>query len=303
MRPAAILALVAAAGWSLGGGPAAAQEVPPPAGPDTLAPARPDTVVRRAAPPRPVPRVAFSVTVGTLGFGDLQTQPVRATALDADGLPTDSTVLERRLAAEDGLQVGVAALVSLTSAWAVRAGATLGRATLAGGYDGEAPFEGDARGLAPAASDDLTFLALEAALRFRPLSNRRLQPWVELGGAGVRVTAEDPAFPGAAELDGDIALAALAGVGALVPLWGPVSGAVSLTAQLLRTPAGIAPAGGVVAAGDTLVVRFLAPDGRAVADPGRELLRVTRLDLGLSVGLGGGGPRAARAGRPSGSPP
>lgn len=312
-RLTVVLALVALApATSPGAG--AAQEVPPPAGPpdtlaadtlpaDTLDALPGDTTARPAPVLRLPPRVAVSATIGTLGFTDLQTQPVMATLLGEEGVPPDSAVLERRLAVEDGLQFGVAALVSLTPAWALRAGASWGRGRLAGGDAGDDPIEGAARGLAPAASDRVDVFAIEAALRFRVASSRRAQPWAELGAGAVRLTAEDPSFPGAAALDGAVSLAALAGVGAVVPIRGPISGVVRATAQVFRTPAVTAPADAPVAANDTLRVRFLAPGGRAVADPGRELLRALRLEVGLSVGLGAARPRAVRADRPSGSPP
>ncbi|HUG41014.1 MAG TPA: hypothetical protein VMM12_11030 [Longimicrobiales bacterium] len=259
-------------------------------GPDAASPTRPP------APPYAAPRVAFSVTLGTLGVGDLQAQPVLAEVVDEAGVPTAADTLARTLGAEDGFQVGGSALVGLTPAWAVRAGLTLGRATLVAGYAGEEAYERGARGLAGPASTDLSVLAAEGALRFRLPSGRRVQPYAELGVALVRVEAADTSFPGAGSLTGEASPSVLGALGAIIPIRGALTGRVQASAHYLRTPAGLAPADAPVAAGDTLRLTFAAARAAPFADATREVLRVLRLDIGLSLEVGRvARPRAAPA--------
>lgn len=272
---------------------------------DTLEATPPDTTTA-PAPRRPYvpPRLAVSLSAGTLGFDHLQNQPVMAVRLGEGGARVDSAGLDRRLAAEDGLQATVSALLGLSRAWAIRGAVTWGSATLASGYAGEEAFETDAAGLPHAASPDLSVLAVEGALRFRMLSGRRMQPFAEVGAAAVRLAAEDTAFPGAAGLTGETSMAGLVALGAIIPIRGALAARVQATGHWFGTPAGPAPAGVTVATGDTLEVRFLAPLPEQTADPVREMLRTVRLDFGLSIELGSAvHPRAAAVGPRSGSRP
>lgn len=276
-----------------------------PAAPPTAGAQTPDSTPSARAP-RPAyvpPRLAVSVTAGWLRFGELQNQGVRAERLDEDGIPAGEASLERILAAEDGLQVGASVLMGLSRAWAVRLGATVGTASLAGIYSGDDPWEGDVEGLPVAPSTDVSVLSAEGALRFRMRSSRRIQPYAELGLGAFRITAADPAFPGAAALTGETSLSVVAGAGAIVPIRGRVAGRLQATGHFFGTPAPPAEGGSSVAAGDTLRVTFLSAAAGPFADPARELLRALRLDLGLSVELGSIRRTDARAARPSAPPP
>lgn len=271
-------------------GPGAAQD------PDSLpapAPVPQDSV--RTAPAAPgaytPPRVAVSVMVGTLGFGELQRQGVTAEVLDAGGAVLGTDTLTRILGAGDGLQVGASALLGLSGPWALRGAISWGRGTLEAGYAGDEPVRGDAAGVEVPTSADFTVLSAEGALRYRLLSRRRLQPYMELGVAAVRVEAEDAAHPGAGDLDGETSLGALAAVGAIVPLVGPVSGRIQASGHFFRTPAAPAPAGGLAGAADTLRLTFQDPAVGPFADRAVELTRTLRLELGLSVGIGSAGRR------------
>lgn len=246
-----------------------------------------DTTEARVARPRyEAPRVAFSVLVGTLGFGDLHHQRVRTERLGRDGAVLDEGSLRRTLSAGGGLQVSASALLGLTPAWAVRAGVSVGEATLEDGYAGEEALREDAGQLEVAASSDLSVVSVEAALRFRMRSGRRVQPYAELGLAAVRVEAEDRAFPGAAALDGDASLAGVAALGAVVPIRGAFAGRIQVSTHLFRTPARLAAAGEAVAEGSRLRVTFDEPAAGPFADPMPELTRTLRLDLGLAIELG-----------------
>ena len=256
--------------------------------PDAARAQTPDTVAAAPAPRPPYvpPRLAVSVTAGWLSFGELQNQGVRAERLDEAGTATQEASLERSLTAEDGVQVGASVLLGLARAWAVRLGVTVGKASLAAGYSGEEPWEGDVGGLPVGPSADLSVLSGEGALRFRMRSSRRFQPYAELGLGAIRLTAADPVFPGAAGLSGRTSVSVVAGVGAVVPIRGRLAGRLQATGHFFRTPAGTAEAGAPVAAGDTLRVTFQGPSAGPFADPAIELLRAVRFDLGLSVEVG-----------------
>lgn len=247
-----------------------------------------DTTTAAPAPRPPYvpPRIAVSVTGGRLSFSDLQNQRVRAQRLDEGGTPTDEASLERSLEAEDGLQVGASVLVGLTPVWALRVGAALGTASLAAGYSGDDPWEGDVRALPVGPSADVSVLSAEGALRFRMRSSRPFHPYAELGLGALRLTADDPAFPGAAGLTGETSLSVLAAVGAIVPIRGALAGRLQATGHFFGTPASPAEAGAPVATGDTLRVTFLGAAAGTFADPARELLRAFRLEVGLSVEVG-----------------
>lgn len=257
-------------------------------------------------PPKPSydpPRIAVSLAGGRLSFSDLQNQRVRAERLNEAGTPTGESFLERSLAAEDGLQVGGSVLLGLSRAWAVRVGATVGKASLAAGYSGDDPWEEDVKGLPVAPSTDVSVLSAEGALRFRMRSSRPFQPYAEMGLGALRLTAEDPSFPGAAGLTGETSLSVLAAVGAIIPIRGPLAGRLQATGHFFGTPASPAEAGAPVAAGDTLRVTFLDAAAGTFADPVRELLRALRLDVGLSVEVGAMRRSDAPAAPPSGSRP
>jgi hypothetical protein len=244
------------------------------------------------------PRLAFSLTFGTVGLGDLQRQPVRAEALNEAGGVASSETLERTLSAGDGLQVALSALAGLSPPWAVRVGASWARASLAADYSGAETFTDAVRSLPPSASPDLDIRTLEAALRFRMRSGRPFQPYAELGVGTVRMEAEDTAFTGESSLAGLVAL------GAVIPVRSVFAGRIQLSGHIFRTPVLPGPAGAEVVAGDTLRVTFREPEAGRFADPGPELTRTLRLDLGLVIELGSAmRPRGATADPTSGSLP
>lgn len=268
----------------------------------------PDTTP--AEPPRAVfrhdaPRFAVSVSIGTLGFSDLQRQGVLAERLLRDGTVGETESLVRRVTAEDGLQLGVSALLGLSQAWAVRAGASWGRASLAAGYSGEGELRQDVGALGPGGSSDLSVLTLEGALRFRMRSSRPFQPYAELGLAAIRLDAGEAPLAGAGPLAGSSSsLAGLAALGAIIPLRGPFAALIQASGTFFRTPLEGEEEGTSVAASQKLRVSFEAPAAGSFSDPALELARTVRLDLGLAIELGSvAAPRAAAAAPTTGSPP
>ena len=249
------------------------------------------------------PRVALSVTAGSPGLGEIQSQEVVAERLFG-GAVTETASLRRTLSVEDGFHAGVSALFGLSPAWGVRVGLAAGRANLAAEYSGEEEWEDAVRGLDPGGAGELSTLSAEAALRFRMVSRRRLQPYAEVGITTLRIDAEDPGFPGAAGLAGQTSVGGLAAVGAVFPLLGRVAGRVQATAQLFGNPATPALEGAAAAPVDTLRVTFATLEAGPYADPYRELLAALRLDVGLSLELGSTRrPRGAAAAPPSDSRP
>ncbi len=299
MRPGPFsLVLVLAAGAA---GGAAAQTPEDTAAADTTPPETTPAVA-----PYVAPRFAFSLTLGTVGFGDLHIQRVRVENLARDGsVLEDAGSLRRKMSASDGLQANAAAVLGLSPAWALRAGASVGRATLEAGYTGEQQLRDDVAAIRVAESPDLTILAIEGALRFRMRSGRPFHPYAEMGLAAVRMAAEDVAYPGAAAMDGATSLAGLAAVGAVVPVWDVFAGRIQLTGHFFRTPLRAATVGAPVVEGNRLRVTFDSPEVGNFADPMPELTRTLRLDVGVVIDLGARPPshRAAAAVPTAGSLP
>lgn len=284
MGRGAVLVLLGLAGLS---GGAAAQEPEdttrvPEAAADTAAA---DTAATPPAPYEP-PRWAFSLTTGFTGFGDLQTQGITALVTDPEG-ETSTTLLRRDIDAEGGVQVGASAVLSLTPAWAVRAGVAWGRGRLTTGLSGADEELGDAiAALSIPGRGSFRLVTAEAAVRFRTVSYRRAQPFLELGAAALRWDLDGAAIPGGEELsEGQTRWAGLAAVGAIVPVWPRISGRIQLSGHVFRSPLGPVPAG-PLASNDSLTLTFDDPEVGAFADPQVELTRILRLDVGLSLEVG-----------------
>ncbi|MFW5951363.1 MAG: hypothetical protein ACOCVZ_04535 [Gemmatimonadota bacterium] len=280
-----LLLLLAAGGGALG-----AQEpdtIPDPtrAPTDSAPPLAQDTTPA----PRPAyvpPRAAFSLTVGTLGLGTLQRQPVLFMRRDPAGDVPASATLNRSVEADGGAHLAAAVTASLSRAWAVRLGAGVGRATLRTGYSGQdSLFVRTARAVSDRESVALSILSLEAALRFRIPSTRRAQPFVELGIASLG-WAVDGALPGGEGLSDARRTAALAAVGAIVPVTGPLAARIQASTRVFRTPLDPAAEGAAGLTSSTLTASFLDPPGDGFADTARELIQTARLELGLTFQWG-----------------
>lgn len=271
-----LVALMAAAGLA----PLAGQEA------DTL-PAPADTTPAAVEPSHAPPRFVLSLTVGTLGIGTVQSQPVIVTRHDPAGEVLESATLRRTLEAEGGFRVAAGGLISLDPTWAVRLAGAVGRTTIEPGYAGEpAQLVRDAAALG-SQDADVTLLVAEAALRMRIASSRRAQPYLEVGTAVTRWhSGSAPA--GATDLaDGVGRMGGLAAVGVEVPYSDRLSARLQATTRFSRTPVDPVPAGTEVPADSTLTVTFAAPEARPFADRSHELVSGIRLELGVSLGLGG----------------
>lgn len=287
----ALPALAALAALAPAGSGAAAQE--PTAAPTPATP---------AAPVYQPPRLAISVTAGLLRFGDIQTQAVRAERLDAEGAVTETEALRRTLEGESQVTAGVSALLGVARAWAVRAGVWWGRGSIAARYGGPEAFADEAQALTGGRETALSLVGAEAALRFRMSSARRLQPYAEVGLAGVWWEGRGSGGPGATGLEAPVRRwAPLAALGAVVPLREGLTARVQATTHLQRSPLGPVPSGRLVAESDTFRLTFADPERGPFADAALELTRTLRLEAGLSLELGAApGPARPRSG--SGAP-
>lgn len=234
------------------------------------------------------PRWAVSLTAGFIGFGELQTQAVLARRTDDQGEVT-TTVLQRGLEADGGLQVAVSALLGLTPAWAVRAGAGWGRGRLTAEVSGgDDELAGAVAELPVPGQGEFRVLSGELAVRFRTVSGRRLQPYLEVGMAALRWDMDGEPIVGGEGLAGRTRWAGLAAAGGIIPVWPGISGRVQLSGAFFRSP--LAPAApGPLGAAEGLVVIFPEPATGAFADPAIELTRTLRLDVGVSMELGRAG--------------
>lgn len=254
----------------------------------------PDTLPRdSAAQPPPAapayvpPRFALSVTLGTLGFGTLQRQRVLATRVNSAGEALDSAVLNRAVEAERGLQLGVSGVFHIDRTWAVRLGVGVGRTTVRPEYKGEADlFTAAAGRLAATEASDATLMMLEAALRMRVPSVRRAQPYVEVGGTVMHWKAG--AVAGTPKLDDGVQrMGAVAAAGVDVPLTERLAGRLQATSRVFRTPVDPAPAGMAGPGTSTMTLTFMRPETDPFADDSHELTTTLRLELGISLGIGG----------------
>lgn len=277
-----------------------------------LAAQEPDTVPQdtseqqEAAPPEPTyapPRFALSLTAGTLGFSTLQSQPVTATRINAAGEALDSTVLSRAVGSDRGFQLGASGTFSLDHAWALRLGLTVGRATIRPEYQGDAAlFAATATRLAATEVTDVTLLGLEAALRMRIPSARRVQPYLELGGSVMRWRGGAGGAGTPALGEGVHRMGGLAAAGLDIPVTDRLAARLQATTRVFRTPVDPAPAGTAGPATSTMTLHFARPETDPFADSLQELTTTLRLELGISLGLGGTVEAPARPVAPAASP-
>ena len=248
-----------------------------------------DTVVA----PRPglgytPPRFSLAGYIGRPGSGPAQSQPVRASRRDLTGVVTDSTLLTRTVEIRGGWHGGVAATLGLGRDWAVRLGAGYSTAMLATEYSGESEiFVASANELA-GSEVALRVASLESALLYRIPSSRRIQPYLELGGAVSRWST-DGLLPGMESLRSAVTrLEALAGVGGIIPLTPRISARVHASTRVFQTPVQVAAAGDTLASGATLVLVSRPAATTAFADATREAVDLLRLQVGISYDLGRG---------------
>lgn len=250
----------------------------------------PDQDTAAAAVPAPYPPARFSLalSLGGLGNRPLQSQTVLAERRDAAGTVLGSAILGRSMDAEGGFEVGIAGTLSLGPTWAVRVGAGLGRTTFGVAYNGDDDLFVTAAGhLAGREAVYVTLVTLDAALRMRIPSTRRAQPYLELGAASMTWRGSSPLAGAPALDDGVHRIAGTAAAGVVVPVRNRMAAQLRVSSRTYRTPVGTTPAGDPGVSSSTLAITFAAPETRPFADPALELTTALRLDLGLSLALGG----------------
>ncbi len=267
-----------------GGREAARDTIPPPERtvPDTAATATPGTEPALGYEP---PRWTVSFTLGTLGFGNLQTQPFLAERLDGHGTVLSTANLTRTVRADGGFQGTASGVVSLSRAWAARVGVGAARSTIGVRFSGtDDLFALSASRLADPLDATAWLLVGEAGLRYRVPTSTRARPYIELGVAALHWRPDrTAALPDLEEL---WRYAAYAAAGAVVPLAGPWRAELRAVRRLSRTPTPPSAAGIVGPSSSTLRLTAQPGSGTAYADVALELLSELRLDVGLSVGLG-----------------
>jgi hypothetical protein len=238
------------------------------------------------------PRVSFSITIGTIGYGDLQAQPVLAERIAEDengeGAP-ESAVLRRSVSVERGIHAAGSVAVSLGAYWSVRAGAGGGRVRLDHGFAGADVWAAEAAAVPIAGGREVALSSVEAALRFRLPSAHTLRPYLEVGAAAERWRARDSSlpFPGASAIAEDVTrIGGHAAVGAHYPLTDRWAVRAQGSARVFRTPLEPAPVGAEAGRTDALVLSFQQPSAGAFGDSSLELVQGVRLELGLSYGVG-----------------
>ncbi len=249
-----------------------------------------DTIAAAVRPPRPVPRLLFALSGGLARFTDLQTQAADLASWSAGGEPVSTTV-RRSIGVEAGRAIGISAIFNTTPRWGVRVGVTMATGSLKAEFAADDTASANRAARLPVAGERAVRITTwEAALQYRIPSAGRLRPYVELGAAALNWGIDagpGTVFPGAGDLvQSRMRAAVQAAVGAMVPLSDRAAARVQATTQLFRTPLGTAPAGGLLAAGDSSSLAFGIPRSAHYADAAVELVRAVRLEVGLTYGLG-----------------
>jgi hypothetical protein len=233
--------------------------------------------------------LGVSFSVGTILFGDLQSQPVRAERLDDAGQVTETVVLRRELGAASGQYASASVVVPLGVVWRGRLGAGLGRTRLRHGFEGPDAWTTDAAAVPLTGGRDVSLVTGEAALRFVLPSRHALRPYLELGATAERWRSDsaDGAFPELEQLsDGVTRVGAHTALGGRYPLTDRLQGRLQASLRWLRTPVAPVAGGREVGRSEGMVLSAQAPMPGPFADRSVALVRVLRLDLGLSYSLG-----------------
>lgn len=230
--------------------------------------------------------VSLAVMVGIPGGGEAQNHPVRLWRTDLAGAVLDSAVLSRTVELRGGVYGGVSGALGLSRDWAVRLGLGITTGTLEAGYGGSDSTFATAANAAAGNTADLEILTIESALQYRIPSTRRIQPYIELGGAISRWTAEGSLRDAAALRSGLTRFEVLAGAGGIIPITRRLSAHVHAGHRLFRTPVPIPAVGDTVLTGSNLVVVSRSPGSTSFADAARESLGLIRFQLGVSYDLG-----------------
>lgn len=224
--------------------------------------------------------------VGLPGGGEAQNHPVRLWRTDLGGAVLDSAVLSRTIELRGGVYGGVSGAVGLGRDWAVRLGLGVATGTLEASYDGSDDlFVTSANAVAGKAAD-LSIVTIESALQYRVPSTRRVQPYVELGAAVSRWTA-DGSLPEAAALSSGVTrYEVMAGVGGIIPITRRLSARVHAARRVFQTPVPVPAVGDTVLSSSALVLVSRPSASTSFADATREMLGLLRLQVGVSYDIG-----------------
>lgn len=239
-------------------------------------------------PPPPSPFLV-TVSVGRLGSGTLQVQPVRADRLDEDGAVMESAELARSVSVEGGYRAQAGVTAHVGGGWRLRLGGSYGRSRLVRSYAGDDIWVAEAAALPVPSRRGITVLGAESAIRFDIPTEYRLQPYLEVGAAAERWHGEQGAGVLAGDeglADGRTRFAGLTAVGGHYPLTERLAARLHVSARFHRTPVDPMAPEVEIAAADDLVVTTQAVPARPFGDAAVELVTRMRLDLGVSYSLG-----------------
>lgn len=228
--------------------------------------------------------------MGSIGYGELQAQPVLAERIveDENGETVpESAVLRRRVSVERGLHAAASVALALDAYWSVRAGVGSGRVRLGHGFAGADTWAAEAAAVPVAGGTDVDLSSVEAALRFRLPSAHTLRPYFEVGAAAERWRARGGGPPFSGAFTEDVTrIGGHAAVGAHYPLTDRWAIRAQASTRVFRTPLDPAPVGAEVGRTEALVLSFQPPAAGPFADSSRELVQALRLELGISYGVG-----------------
>lgn len=230
--------------------------------------------------------LSIAVMAGLPGGGEAQNHPVRLWRTDLAGAVLDSAVLSRTVELRGGVYGGVSGALGLGRDWAVRLGLGITTGTLEASYDGTDPIFVTSANAVAGNTADLEIVTLESVLQYRIPSTRRIQPYLELGGAISRWTAEGSLREAAALRSGVTRFEVLAGVGGIIPITRRFSARIHAAQRLFRTPVPIPAVGDTVLTSSALVLVSRSPASTTFADAARESLGLMRFQLGISYDLG-----------------
>lgn len=245
--------------------------------------------------------LGVSFSVGSLRFGEIQSQPIRAQRLGEAGEVTETLVLRGALGAASGLHAGAGVVIPLGPVWRGRLGVGLGRARLRQGFDGPDAWTEEAADVPITEERDVAMVTGEAALRFVIPSSHTLRPYLEVGVSAERWSSDSPGgtLSGAERLaEGVSRVGAHVALGGRYPLTDRLQGRLQASVRTIRTPLDPLPEGVEIGRSDDMVLVALTPTPGPFADRSVALLRVLRLELGLSYSFG-----AARVEPPDRSEP
>ncbi len=220
--------------------------------------------------------------LGTTGYPDLQIQPVLVERLDEDGAVIGSNTLRRHLRAERSGSVGLELGMAMGRQWSISVAGSLGRTRLTQSFDGPEEWAVNAAEVPVAEDPGIGLFAWMAAVQYRITTGLPLSTYLRVGFGSERWRSDAALPAGAGGAQAVTRYSGLAVVGGEYQLTPTLAVGVRANTVVFRTPLMPAVAGTELGRTDTVVLTAQAPAARRFADEALELVRTTRLELGLT---------------------